>query len=420
MDIELKIPALGESITEVEIGEWLKKPGSQITRDEPLVTLESDKATVELPASDSGSLTKVLKQKGEVAQVGEVIAIITSGAPTNPREKNSKAEPANTQPRLSKESPEEKSGALSEAGKTPPPRIMPAAERILAERGLKASDVQPTGPGNRLLKEDVLRHVSAQPLPASAAESGESSRVAPKSHAPGGGNRQQEIVPMTRLRRTVAERLVAAQHNAALLTTFNEVDMQQVMSLRKAYGEKFLEHHQVKLGFMSFFVKATVEALKAFPAVNAEIKETNIVYHNYCDIGVAVGSGKGLVVPVIKNAEDLSFAQIEKQIADFGLRARENKLRIEELQGGTFTISNGGVYGSLLSTPIVNPPQSGVLGMHAIQEQVVVVNGAMAIRPMMYIALTYDHRVVDGREAVSFLKSIKDTIEQPGRLLLEV
>jgi 2-oxoglutarate dehydrogenase E2 component (dihydrolipoamide succinyltransferase) len=345
----------------------------------------------------------VLKQKGETAKVGEVIALIASGA-APAKEKTSKAA---SQPPVAK-LPESKT---SEA---PAQKIMPAAERLLAEKGLKAADVPATGPGNRLLKEDVLRHIETRaPATPTSATSAKETKGSPSE-------RQQEVVPMTRLRRTVAERLVTAQHNAALLTTFNEVDMQQVMSLRKTYGEKFLESHKVKLGFMSFFVKATVEALKAFPAVNAEIKDTNIVYHNYYDIGVAVGSGKGLVVPVIKNAEQLNFAEIETIIADFGRRAKENKLRLDEIQGGTFTISNGGVYGSLLSTPIVNPPQSGVLGMHAIQERPVAINGAIVIRPMMYIALGYDHRLVDGREAVSFLKSIKETIEQPGRLLLEI
>ena len=290
---------------------------------------------------------------------------------------------------------------------------MPAAERLMAERGLKPEQVQASGPGGRILKEDVLRHT----MPAPDQESQKTE--ADKAPKPTGG-REEEVVPMTRLRRTVAERLVAAQQAAALLTTFNEVDMGEVMALRKQYGELFLQKYNTKLGFMSFFVKACVDGLRQFPAINAEIRENNIVYHNYCDIGVAIGGGKGLVVPVLRNAERLSFAEIELAIANFARRAKDNKLTPDDLHGGTFTISNGGVYGSLLSTPIVNPPQSGVLGMHAIQERPVARDGNVVIRPMMYLALTYDHRIVDGREAVMFLKRIKDVIEEPTRMLLEI
>jgi 2-oxoglutarate dehydrogenase E2 component (dihydrolipoamide succinyltransferase) len=284
-------------------------------------------------------------------------------------------------------------------------RVMPSARRALKERGLKLEDVEPTGPGGRLQREDVLRH-----------EDGPQAERAP-SVQPGA---MEEAVPMSLFRRRIAERLVSAQKTAALLTTFNEIDMSAVSALRKQYQDAFVERYGTKLGFMSFFVKAAIDALKLIPAVNAEIRGTNILYKNHYDIGVAVGGGKGLAVPVIRNADRLSFSAVELAIQDFGKRAKENKLALEELSGGTFTISNGGVYGSLLSTPIVNPPQSGILGLHAIQDRPVALNGAVVIRPMMYVALTYDHRLVDGREAVTFLKRIKDCVEQPARMLVEV
>jgi 2-oxoglutarate dehydrogenase E2 component (dihydrolipoamide succinyltransferase) len=290
---------------------------------------------------------------------------------------------------------------------------MPAAERELASQKLKPEEIKATGPGNRLLKEDVLRHVE-QATEQPAAETEEVSRPAT------GTSREEEVVPMSPLRRAVARHLVEAQQAAALLTTFNEVDMSAVMALRKEFQPEFQERYGIKLGFMSFFVKAAVDALKLVPQVNAEVRGTDIVYRNYFDIGVAVGGGKGLVVPVIRNAERLSFAEIEVTIGKLGQRAKENKLKPEELQGGTFTISNGGIYGSLLSTPIVNPPQSGILGLHAIQDRPVAREGNVVIRPMMYVALTYDHRIVDGREAVTFLKRIKDTVETPARMLLEI
>jgi len=432
MQIELKVPEVGESITEVEIGGWLKGKSDLVQKDEPVVTLESDKATVELPAPESGVITKVLKQKGETAKVGEVIAYLEKDGAAQAVSKATEKPPAEkpVEPK-SKPKAEPKTESKTEPKaevKAPEPRVMPAAERVLAEHGLRPEQVQATGPGNRLLKEDVQRHFEEQgDEPALA---GQESTPQPQSpprpqasresaSAPAAG-REEEVVPMSRLRRTVAERLVQAQHAAALLTTFNEIDMSGIVALRKEHGELFQQKYNVKLGFMSFFVKASIDALKQFPAVNAEVRDANIVYHNYFDIGVAIGSGKGLVVPVLRNAERLSFAEIETAIGDFGRRARENKLKVDELQGGTFTISNGGVYGSLLSTPIVNPPQSGVLGMHAIQERPVAREGQVVIRPMMYVALTYDHRVVDGREAVSFLKRIKEVIENPARMLMEV
>jgi 2-oxoglutarate dehydrogenase E2 component (dihydrolipoamide succinyltransferase) len=393
MPIELKIPAIGESITEVEIGDWLKRKGDTVEKDEPVVTLESEKATVELPAPAAGTVTEVLKKKGDIAKIGEVIAYFEDGA-----------RPASV---ASNHTPQK----ATEASRAP--AIMPAAAHALAENKIRPEEVQPSGPGGRLLKEDVLRQVKQAKAKDEAA--------APAGPAPmSNDGRQQEIVPMTRLRRTVAERLVQVQQTAALLTTLNEVDMSGVMTLRAEFGEAFLRKHDVKLGFMSFFVKATIEALKQVPVVNAELRENNIVYHNYYDIGVAIGGGKGLVVPVLRNAERLSFAEIEITIGELAKRAKENKLKPDELQGGTFTISNGGVYGSLMSTPIINPPQSGILGMHAIQDRPVARDGNVVIRPMMYLALTYDHRIVDGREAVTFLRHIKEFIESPARMLLEV
>jgi 2-oxoglutarate dehydrogenase E2 component (dihydrolipoamide succinyltransferase) len=426
MSIELRIPSLGESITDVEIGGWLKGQGEPVRKDEPLVSLESEKATVELPAPDSGTLSRILKQKGDVAKVGEIIAYLDNGAQLEPA-----PGPATGASKAAAAPLEEKSRAAQ-------PIVMPAAQRALAEHGLRPQDVTPTGPGGRILKEDVIRRMEqsreqppvapkapaeqpasppAPPPPAPVSQMVVSGPALADTAAPG---REEETVPMSRLRRTVAERLVEAHQTAALLTTFNEIDMSSTIALRKEYGEAFQRKYDVKLGFMSFFVKASVDALKQFPVLNAEVRGTNIVYHNYYDIGVAIGSGKGLVVPVLRNAERLSFAEIERAIGDFARRARENKLKLDELQGGTFTISNGGVYGSMLSTPIVNPPQSGVLGMHAIQDRPVAREGNVLIRPIMYAALTYDHRIVDGREAVSFLRHIREVIENPARMLMEI
>jgi 2-oxoglutarate dehydrogenase E2 component (dihydrolipoamide succinyltransferase) len=409
MAIEIKVPEVGESITEVEIGAWLKSVGQTVRKDEPVVTLESEKATVELVAPESGTLTSVLAAKGATAKVGEVIGYVEKNGSVQSDAEKTKLQP--TAPKAETK-PEKKAAEV---------RVMPSAEIALAEHHLRPEDVQGTGPGGRILKEDVLRQVEAgsQPAQLPASPAPQPPPPAPEKPTVAVG-REEEVVPMSRLRRTVAERLVAAQHNAALLTTFNEIDMGEVMGLRKLYGEVFQQRYQVKLGFMSFFVKACIEALKQFPALNAEVRDNAIVYHNFYDIGVAVGSGKGLVVPVLRNAERLSFAEVEVGIGDFGRRAKENKLKVDELQGGTFTISNGGVYGSMLSTPIVNPPQSGVLGLHAIQERPVAREGNVVIRPMMYVALTYDHRVVDGREAVSFLKRIKEVMENPARILLEI
>ncbi|HVW02711.1 MAG TPA: 2-oxoglutarate dehydrogenase complex dihydrolipoyllysine-residue succinyltransferase [Planctomycetaceae bacterium] len=404
MAVELKVPSMGESIKEVFIGEWVKREGDWVDQDQPIVEIESDKATAEFPAPIAGTITKVLKKTGDSAAVGEVIGYMEKAEkPAGKGDGKQGSAPAKAaepaKPAPAAKAPEPKSGET---------RVMPAAARMLSEQGLSPAQVPATGPGGRLLKEDVQRQL-AQPAAA-----------ATPSVQSAGGSREEEVVPMTPMRRRIAERLVQSQSQAALLTTFNEIDMTEVMALRAEYKDGFQKKYNVKLGFMSFFVKAAVDALKLIPQVNAEIRENSIVYHNYYDIGVAVGGGKGLVVPVIRNAERLSFAEVELTIEDFGKRARENQLKVEEFQGGTFTISNGGIYGSLLSTPIVNPPQSGILGLHAIQERPVARNGQVVIRSMMYVALTYDHRIVDGREAVTFLKRIKEVIENPSRMLLEV
>ena len=411
MATDIKIPTIGESIAEVQIAEWLVAEGDSIKKDQVIATIDSEKATVDLPAPQTGKLSKILKAKGSIAKIGETIGEIEAvdGAKTAPVE-NGKPAAAPAAPKAAAEKP------AAPTAPAPEKRVMPAAERALAENHLKAAEVTATGPGGRLLKEDVLAQVEKPAAP-----------TAPASPAPAAkppvsvstGTREDEVVPMTPLRRTVAKRLLEAQQTMAMLTTFNEVDMSAVMTLRKDLQESFQQKHGVKVGFMSFFVKAVIEALRLVPQLNAEIRENDIVYHRYFDIGVAIGAGKGLVVPPVRNAEKLSFAQIEKAIADYATRAQQNKLKLEELQGGTFTISNGGVYGSMLSTPIINPPQSGILGLHAIQERAVVRDGQIVIRPMMFLALSYDHRIVDGREAVLFLKRVKELIENPARILLE-
>ena len=403
MAIELVIPQVGESVTEVEVGTWLKAPGDFVEVDEPIVEIESDKATVEIFAPVSGKITEILKQTGEAATVGELIGYMDEAevpAVTPVATAVPAAAPAAPPPAKSTDG-----SAKSQA------RVMPAARRVLAQKGLSAGEVEATGPGGRLLKEDVLRHAESGPAAASK------DSVVPAS---AGGAREEEVVRMTPMRRKISEQLVLAQQTAALLTTFNEADMSEVMALRSEYKDTYDKKYGIKLGFMSFFVKACIDALKQIPKVNAEVRGTDIIYKNYFDIGIAVSGKKGLVVPVLRNAERLSFAEIELAIADLATRARDNKIALEELRGGTFTISNGGIFGSLLSTPIVNPPQSGILGMHTIQERPVARDGQIVIRPMMYLALTYDHRVVDGREAVTFLVRVKECIEDPSRILLEI
>ncbi len=411
MAVELKVPAVGESITEVQIGEWLKNAGEEVHVDEALVVIETDKVTVELPSPIDGRVTKVLKKRGEQAKVGEVIGYMEAGAAKNAPQSASEKKPAKTEAAPAKSEAEPaKPAVVAEA--TQDVRIMPAARRALADAGLAASDVQASGPGGRMLKEDVERTSAA---PKSAPKTTPAAASNPTS-----GARAEELVPMTPMRKRIAQRLVEAQNTAAILSTFNEIDMGAVMELRKSNQERFVEKYKVKLGFMSFFVKAAIEALKEIPQVNAEIRGETLVYRNYFDIGIAVGGGKGLVVPILRNAERMSFAELELAIAELGARAKANKITLDELTGGTFTISNGGIYGSLLSTPILNPPQSGILGLHAIQDRPVARNGQVVIRPMMYVALSYDHRLVDGREAVTFLKRIKDCVEDPARMLLEI
>jgi len=389
MPVDLKIPAVGESITEVVIGAWRKKVGDAVEKDEDLVELETDKATFDLPAPEAGVLTQILKKAGETAAVGDIIGSIGAASGVKPATPTPAKAPATTPPRSAERA-------------APPASAVQSAAKKEAAKPASATQAPPVASAT----------ASTKPSEAPAIELPAALR--------GSGIREERVVPMSPIRRRIAQRLVEAQANAALVTTFNEIDMSVVLGLRKKYRDAFQEQYGVKLGFMSFFVKAVVGALAEVPQVNAEVRGSDIVYRDYFDIGVAVGSGKGLVVPVLRNAERLSFAEIERTIADFAHRAGENKLKLEELQGGTFTISNGGVYGSLLSTPIVNPPQSGVLGMHTIQERPVARDGAVVIRPMMYVALTYDHRVIDGREAVTFLVRVREIVEDPSRLLIEV
>jgi len=400
MTIEIKVPTVGESISEVFIGEWYVPVDGWVEADGNLVGLETDKATFDVPAPKDGKITKILKKAGETAAIGDVIAHFEE-AP-RPAGSESKADaPKSNSPGAA---PKSSSPATEPARESAGPRVMPAAQRELAATGLVPAQVQPTGPGGRMLKEDVQRTIAAGSSNGLIASAG----------------RDERRVAMSPIRQTIARRLVEAQQNAALLTTFNECDMTAIKEVRAGYQDRFVKRYGIKLGFMSFFVKAVVDAMADFPAIGAEVDGKELVYKNYCDIGVAIGGGKGLVVPVLRNAERLSFSEIELAIADFANRAKDNKIGLEELEGGTFTITNGGVYGSLLSTPIVNPPQSGVLGMHGIVDRPVALNGEVVIRPMMYLALTYDHRVVDGREAVQFLVRIKEIIEDPSRLLLEV
>ncbi len=443
--VDVIVPSVGESISEVQIGQWLKSEGDFVREGEDLVEIETEKASMPIPAIASGILRNIVKQAEEFASVGDIIASIEPA--DAPASSPSAPTPA-AKPTSLPSSPAQAAPAPIPAPVVPAPTaqagsdsfVMPAAQRLIDELGLDPKQIPASGPGGRLLKEDVQRFVSRPQAPASPGVGGQAvtgtaaPAPSPKLPVPGGSTtsstssslvstapgRSEELKPMSMLRRTIASRLVQAQQTAALLTTFNEVDMKPVMALRSKYKDSFAERHGVKLGFMSFFAKASVEALRRFPAVNAEIRGNHIVYRNYQDIGIAIGGGKGLVVPILRNVERMSFADIERSIADFAAAAGENRLQPQDLEGGTFTISNGGIYGSLLSTPIVNPPQSGILGLHSIQERPVAVDGQVVIRPMMYLALTYDHRIVDGREAVSFLKTIKDVIEDPSRLFLEV
>jgi 2-oxoglutarate dehydrogenase E2 component (dihydrolipoamide succinyltransferase) len=402
--IEVKVPQLSESVSEATLLEWHKKEGEAVKRDENLIDIETDKVVLELPAPADGVLVKIVKNNKDSVGSGDVIARIDTEAKAGvaPPSQEKKTEP--------------------EKAKASPP-VMPAAQKIAAEKGVDTSKIAGTGRDGRVTKGDVLQQQpAAQPAsPSPAAQKPALQQPAPPVNIDKLlSGRSEQRVPMSRLRQRVAERLVQAQHTAAILTTFNEVNMAPVMEMRKKYQERFEKEHGVRLGFMSFFVKAAVHALKRFPTVNASIDGTDIVYHGYFDVGVAVGSSRGLVVPILREADRMSFAEIEKKIADFGKRAQDGKLGIEELTGGTFSISNGGVFGSMLSTPILNPPQSAILGVHATKDRAVVENGQVVVRPMNYLALSYDHRIIDGREAVLFLVSIKEALEDPARLILEI
>ena len=421
--MELKVPPAGESISTVMISEWLVEEGDAVKLDQPLVVLETDKINVEVPSPVNGTLGKILKGPGQEADIGEAIAQLVEGESAgNGSAKKSAPAESGTQKR-EKDTPKqsEPKRAESEDG----PIVSPSARRLLEENQLSKSEVTGSGKDGRILKEDVLEVLEAKADKSPPAA--KSPVVEPPKAAPGKpagpslvGNGKEEFVPMSPLRRKIAERLVSAQQTAAILTTFNEVDMSAVMNLRQQYQDQFVAKHGIKVGFMSFFVKACVEALKAYPEVNAEIRDTSIVYKNFYDIGVAVGTEKGLVVPVLRNADQLSLAQIELGIKELAGKARNMKLTLQDLEGGTFTISNGGIYGSMLSTPILNPPQSGILGLHNIMDRPVAIDGKVEIRPMMYLALSYDHRIVDGKGAVSFLVALKNAIEDPARMLLEI
>ena len=398
MLVEVKVPVLAESVPDATLLEWYKKTGERVERGENLIDLETDKVTLEVPAPDSGVLVEVRKNTGDVVLSQDILAVIDTAAAGAVVE----SAPAAATP-------------VAEA-RPAGAKMGPAARKIAAESGIDPASVAGTGKDGRVTKGDLLAAGSAPAAtPAPAVKPAAAAPVAMPT-----GARAEERVPMTRLRKRTAERLLQAQAQAALLTTFNEVNMQPVMDLRARHKDDFEKRHGVRLGFMGFFVKAAVEALKKFPVVNAYVDGDDIVYHDYFDIGVAVGSERGLVVPIIRNAETLSFGAIERQVRDFGERARDGKLGIEELTGGTFTISNGGIFGSLVSTPIINPPQSGILGMHKIQDRPVAEKGQVVIRPMMYLALSYDHRIIDGREAVQCLDTIRQLLEDPSRMLLQV
>jgi 2-oxoglutarate dehydrogenase E2 component (dihydrolipoamide succinyltransferase) len=432
MLIEVKVPVLPESITEATLVNWHKKAGDAVTRDENLVDIETDKVVLELPASDSGVLTEIRRGDGSTVTAQEVIAVLDTGAQAAAPAGAAAATPAPaavaaaTSTANPAPAPGNASAAANPAAAAPAAVALPAARKMMAEQNLSAADVAGTGRGGRITKEDVLAATQARPEQAdkpqvAAAPAAKAPTAPPAVQSPASlGARPEQRVPMSRLRQRVAERLVQSQSTAAILTTFNEVNMAPVIELRNRYKERFEKEYGVKLGFMGFFVKAAVHALKKFPTVNASIDGTDIIYHGYFDIGIAVGSPRGLVVPILRDADQMPIAEIEKQIADFGKRAQDGKLTVQELTGGTYTISNGGVFGSMLSTPIINPPQSAILGVHATRERPVVENGQIVIRPINYLAQSYDHRIIDGREAVLSLVAIKEALEDPARMLLDL
>jgi 2-oxoglutarate dehydrogenase E2 component (dihydrolipoamide succinyltransferase) len=429
MTVEIRVPTLGESVTEATVAKWLKQPGERVERDEPVVELETDKVTLEVPAPQAGVIGEIQAAEGSNVPVGAVLGIIADGAvaafPHAPaaavagspspamRERENVAARVEPLSRNAGEGGDGRSPASGEGNAAVLDRSGPAVRKLVAESGLDIGALKPTGPGGRLTKADVI---TAREAPTSRPEQ----PSAPPSPRHEDAAAHETRVRMTRLRRRIAERLKEAQQNAAMLTTFNEIDMSAAMALRERWREAFEKKHGARLGFMSIFVKAAIVALKELPAVNAEIDGDDIVYKNHYDIGVAVGTEQGLVVPVVRDADARSFADIEKEIAALGRKARDGRLTIEDLSGGTFTISNGGVYGSLLSTPILNPPQSAILGMHKIERRPVAIGDRIEIRPMMYVALTYDHRIIDGREAVTFLVRVKECVEDPSRLLFDI
>ncbi len=416
MSTEIKVPTLGESVSEATIGQWFKKEGDAVSVDEPLVELETDKVAVEVPSPVAGVLEKIVAPEGENVEVDALIAIVAEGkAGAAPSAKQGEAEKPAAKETSAKET-SAKAGAVaagsSASGQVPP---SPSAQKMMKENRISPEMVSGSGKRGQILKEDVMGALAKQEAPAAPASAPPPRPASSAEDAP-----REERVRMTRLRQTIARRLKDAQNTAAMLTTFNEVDMGPVMELRKSYKELFEKKHGVKLGFMGFFCKAVTHALKEIPSVNAEIDGTDIIYKNFAHIGVAVGTDKGLVVPVVRDADQMSIAQIEQEIGRLGRAARDGKLGMADMQGGTFTLSNGGVYGSLMSTPILNAPQSGILGMHKIQQRPVAVNGEVVIRPMMYLALSYDHRIVDGKEAVTFLVRVKESLEDPQRLVLDL
>jgi len=402
MTIEVRVPQLPESVSDATLVNWHKRPGDAVKRDENLVDLETDKVVLEVPAPTAGVLREIRVDNGTTVTSGQVLAILEEGAAQPSAATSAKPEPV----------------ARKEREEAAPAKLAPAARRIVEEQKIDAAAISGSGRDGRITKTDVVNHLAARPV-----ATPEPKKAAPAAHplkAAVRGGRAEQRVPMTRLRARIAERMVQAQATQAMLTSFNEVDLKAVVDLRTRYKDKFEKEHGVKLGFMSFFVKASIEALRRFPTVNASIEATDIVYHEYYDIGVAVSTDRGLIVPVLRDADALGFADIEKSIASFAAKARDGSITIEEITGGTFTITNGGVFGSLMSTPIINTPQSAILGMHKIQERPVVVDGAVVARPMMYLALTYDHRIIDGREAVLFLVAVKEALEDPARLLLQL
>jgi 2-oxoglutarate dehydrogenase E2 component (dihydrolipoamide succinyltransferase) len=407
MTVEVKVPALPESVVDATILDWHRKVGHGVSRDDNLVDLETDKVVLEVPAPVDGILTQVLFHQGDTVETGEVLAIIDETA-TASTVASAVVENASTQQSTATEKQRTAGNSI----------LTPAVRRLVRELDLDPQKIPGSGKNGRILKADVMSYLDQQE-PDETEQELEALR-SDEANTQQQGERLQQRVPMTRLRARVAERLLEAQQNAAILTTFNEVDLQQIMALRSNYKEKFEKAHDVRLGFMSFFIRACVEALKKFPAVNASVDGNDIIYHGYFDIGIAVGSPRGLVVPVLRDADQSSFAQLEKRIREYGQKALDGTISYEDLSGGTFTISNGGVYGSMLSTPILNPPQSAILGMHNIQQRPVVVDGEIVIRPMMYLALSYDHRIIDGREAVQFLLSIKESLEDPAAMLLQL